>query len=215
MGIDRSLMNRSSIPFLIILFALLGACSMPRIIILNDPLSADEHIKLGRIYEAQGKLDLAAPQYEAAVKRDPASVSSLLLLGDLSFRTGNFKTAESAYKKAIALQPENGDIYNNLCWVYLKRNRKIGKAEELITTALAKTPEHRAYYLDTLGVVLLRRDRAAESIAALQEAVALMPRDQTAYLAEAYAHLAEAFRKNGDEARAGEAEKAGEALSGQ
>ncbi len=193
--------------FAAVMIAFLCGCSLPRIIILNDPLSAAEHDKLGRIYESQGKLDLAAQQYQAAIKQDPKSVSSYLLLGDLSYRTKNYPEAESAYQKAIKLQPENGDIYNNLCWVYLEQNGSMEKAEALIKKALAVTPAHRAYYLDTWGVVLLRKGRTAESIAALKEAVELLPKEDAANIAEAYGHLAESSRAAGDEASALEAEK--------
>ncbi len=189
---------------------LLCGCSIPKIVVLHDPLSAEEHDNLGKIYESQGKLDLAGQQYRAAVKIDPKSAIPLLLLADLSFRTKQYSEAESSYKKAIKLQPENGDIYNNLCWVYLEQNAGIEKAEDLIRTAMAKTPQHRAYYLDTLGVVFLRQGRGPEAIAALKEAVLLLPKDNPAYLGEAYAHLAEAYRSAGDELNAREAEKEAE-----
>lgn len=188
----------------------LGGCSLPRIIILNDPLSAEEHNNLGRIYESQEKFDLAAQQYREALKKDKKSVPALLLLGDLSYRTKNYSEAESAYKKAIKLQPENGDIYNNLCWVYLEQHAGIEKAEDLIKKAITITPEHRAYYLDTFGVVLLRLGRIAESITALKEALELLPKDNAGYLAEAYLHLSEAYRTAGDTAMAGEAEQSAE-----
>lgn len=177
----------------------LASCSLPRIIILNDPLSVEEHDKLGVIYESQQKYELAAEQYRAALKKDPASIRSLLLLGDLSFRMKNYYGAESAYKKAIKLQPENGDIYNNLCWVYLEQHTALDKAGTLIGIAMTKTPEHRAYYLDTMGVILLRIGRTADSITALKEAVESLPKDNYAYLSEAYQHLAEAYRTAGDE----------------
>jgi tetratricopeptide (TPR) repeat protein len=191
------------------LFALLllSGCSLPRIIILNDPLSAGEHNNLGRSYESQGKFDLAAKQYREALKKDKKSVPALLLLGDLSYRTKNYEEAESAYKKAIKLEPGNGDVYNNLCWVYLEQHTRMEKAEELIRKALILTPEHRAYYLDTLGVVLLRQGRTAESITALKEALELLPEDKAGHLAEAYLHLAEAYRAAGDAASASGAEQ--------
>jgi tetratricopeptide (TPR) repeat protein len=193
-----------------ILLLTLSGCSLPKIIILNDPLSAAEHDNLGRIYESQGKFDLAAQQYRSALKQDSKSLPSLLLLGDLSFRTKNYPEAESSYEKAIKLQPGNGDIYNNLCWVYLEQNVELGKAGELIEKAMTTTPEHRAYYLDTKGMVLLRRGNAPESIAAFNEALELLPKDNAAYLVEAYTHLAEAYRAAGDPLNADKAEQAAE-----
>ncbi len=183
----------------------ISSCSLPRVIILNDPLSVEEHNKLGGIYESQQKYDLAAEQYRAALKKDPKSTTSLLLLGDLSFRMKNYSDAESAYKKAIKLQPENGDIYNNLCWVYLEQHTSTDKAETLIRKAITETPEHRAYYLDTMGVVYLRLGRIPESISALKEAVELLPKGNSTYLAETYQHLAEAYRAAGDDLNAGTA----------
>jgi Tfp pilus assembly protein PilF len=194
----------------IITMSILYSCSLPRIIILKDPLSAEEHDKLGGIYESQGKFDLAAQQYREALKRDPKSLSSLLLLGDLSYRTKNYSEAESSYKRAIKLQPDNGDIYNNLCWVYLQQNTGLEKADGLIRSAIAMTPAHRAYYLDTLGMVLLLSGRIQESIAALRESVDLLPQDNTVFLAEAYGHLAEAYHAAGESINALNAEMAAE-----
>lgn len=188
----------------------LHGCSLPKIIFLHDPLTAEEHNSLGRIYESQGKPDLASQQYRAAIKQDPRYAPSLLLLGDISYKLENYSEAESAYRKAIKLQPENGDIYNNLCWVYLSQEKNLEKAEELVRMAMARTPEHRPYYLDTQGMILLRQGRTAEAVAALREAADLLPRDAPAYLAEAHAHLAEAYRAAGNEAGAREAEQSAE-----
>jgi tetratricopeptide (TPR) repeat protein len=59
-------------------------------------------------------------------------------------------------------------------------------------------------------VVLLRLGRIAESIGALKEAIELLPKENAANMAEAYGHLAEAYRTAGDEAGALEAEKSAE-----
>jgi tetratricopeptide (TPR) repeat protein len=188
----------------------LSGCSLPRIAILNDPLSAEEHANLGRIYESQEKYDLAVQQYREAVRKDKKSAPALHLLADLSYKTENYSEAESAYKKAIKLEPGNGDLYNNLCWVYLDQHAGSEMTEELVRKALITTPEHRACYLDTLGVVLLRLGRTGESITALNEAVELLPKDQAGLLAEAYRHLAEAYRTAGDTVNALEAERSAE-----
>ncbi len=182
-----------------------NGCALPRIIILNDPLSVEEHDNLGRIYESQGKEDLALLQYRAAVKKDPGHVRSWLLLGDLSYKRGVFGEAETAYKKALSRQPENGDIANNLAWTYVMQNKRLSKAEELVKEALTLTPDHKPYYLDTLGMVLLRLGKVQEAIAALKEAVSSLPEDKPGYLAEAFAHLAEAYTTAGDAVRADEA----------
>jgi Tfp pilus assembly protein PilF len=184
---------------------LLFACSLPRIIVLHDPLTADEHDKLGRVYESQGKLDLAAEQYREALKQDKNHLPSLLLLGDLSYRRMDYPEAESAYTKAIKLDPKNGDVRNNLAWVYIRTGRDLDKAKELITQALALDTSHRPYYLDTLGVVLLKLGKATEAIAALKESVETLPKDGRDLLSEAEGHLADAYKAAGDETKYQEA----------
>jgi Tfp pilus assembly protein PilF len=196
-------------------FVCLGAllfssgCSLPRIIILKDPLSAEEHIRLGSIYQNQGKIDLAEQQYREAVHKDSKSVHALRLLGDLSFTVKKYSEAESAYKKAIKLQPQDGDLYNNLCWVYLERNIHIDWAEELIEKAIAATPDHQPYYLDTKGIIFLKQGKNAEATAEFLKAIALLPADRAGFQKEIYKHLAEAYRAAGDTAKAVDAQEQG------
>jgi Tfp pilus assembly protein PilF len=201
------LIHSVSCALLSLALLVLAGCSLPRIIVLNDPLSVDEHINLGKIYESQQKDDLAEQQYLDALHKDQNNLSALLLLGDLSFRIKKYSEAETAYRKAVRLQPENGDIYNNLCWVFLNRNDHIEEAQELISRALSLTPEHRAFYLDTQGVIFLRLGKISEAIITLEEAVALLPTDNATYLVETYVHLSDAYRSSGDMNKAREAEQ--------
>jgi tetratricopeptide (TPR) repeat protein len=183
--------------FLTVSVFLLSSCSLPRIIVLHDPLTAEEHDNLGRIYESQGKSDLALEQYREALRQDKKHLPSLLLLGDLLYRASDYAGAEETYAKALKLDPKNGDVLNNLAWVYVRTGRKLDKAKELVSEALALNPSHRPYYLDTLGVVLLKLGDAAEAITALQEAVDTLPKDRQDLLAEAQEHLEEAKRQAG------------------
>jgi Tfp pilus assembly protein PilF len=197
--------------FLIVTAVLfLFGCSLPRIIVLHDPLTANEHGDLGRAYESEGKLDLAAEQYREALKKDPKHLPSLLLLGDLSYRVKDYDEAASAYAKALKLDPRNADVRNNLAWVYIQTGRRLDRAKELVTEALELNPGHRAYYLDTLGVVLLKTGKAAEAITALRESVDTLPKDRPELLAEAEGHLADACRAAEEAAQRGREKRAGQ-----
>lgn len=182
-------------------------CSLPRIIILHDPLTTEEHDNLGRIYESEGKFDLATEQYREALKKDPQHVASLLLLGDLSYRMKDYADAESAYTKAIKLDAHNADVRNNLAWVYIQTGTRLDKAKELTTEALALNPGRRPYYLDTLGVVLLKLGNVSEATTVLKESVDTLPKDSPELLAEAEGHLADAYKAAGDETKYNEALK--------
>jgi len=180
---------------------LLAGCALPRVIVLHDPLSAVEHDRLGRIYESQADFGQAREQYRMALEQDRKHLPSLLLLGDLSFKLKDYREAESAYRKALELDPENGDACNNLAWVYIQTGRNFGEAKTLVDRALKANPAHRSYYLDTLGVLLLKTGDAPGAIKALSESLETLPQDRPELLAEAKEHLAEASRAAVQETR--------------
>ncbi len=190
---------------LITLTLFLSGCSMPKIIVLHDPLSAEEHLRLGSIYEQQGKTDLAREQYRMAAAQDPKHARAWALVGDLSYRLGDLRDAEKAYGKALDLDPRNGDLRNNLAWVYARQERKLGRARELVERAMELNPGNAPYYLDTLGMVLLKQGELAAAIDAFERSAAAIPREQRSFRAEVYLHLAEAY------AAAGNAEKSSDA----
>ncbi|MEK6745017.1 MAG: tetratricopeptide repeat protein [Nitrospirota bacterium] len=190
--------QNNSLKTILVLALLLSGCSLPKIIVLHDPLSADEHVRLGGIYDTQGKVELARDQYRAAVRQDKKLLRAWALLGDSAFRSKEYEEAEQAYGQALDLDPKNGDLHNNLAWVYVQQDRKLGKAQDLVTAALELNPDHRPYYLDTLGVIQLKLGKVQDAIASLRGSTETIPRDLPDLLAEAYQHLAEAYRAAGD-----------------
>lgn len=192
-------------PLLISLLLLLSGCSLPKIVALHDPLSAEEHVKLGSIYASQGKTALARDQYQAAVKQEPKNARAWSLLGDAAYTLKDYDRAERAYDTAIDLDRSNGDLHNNLAWVFVQQEKKLGTARELVMKALGLNPANRPYYLDTLGCILLKEGKAADAVAVLEESVRTIPPAQTELLSEAYLHLAEAYRITGAKEQADEA----------
>ncbi|MEK7788951.1 MAG: tetratricopeptide repeat protein, partial [Planctomycetota bacterium] len=76
-------------------FSLLTSCALPKIIILDDPLSPEEHINLGVAYEKQGEIDNALKEYRLASKKLPLAY---LYMGNIYFQKNDFDEAESAYR---------------------------------------------------------------------------------------------------------------------
>jgi len=134
-----------------VLFALYGSlvtgCALPRVIVLDDPLSAEEHINLGVAYEQRGELDSAIKQYDVASKNLPLAY---LYLGNVYFQKNDFGEAERYYRKAIREDPKNADAYNNLAWIYYTKKERLDEAESLATKAKELNPEQRGVYEDTL-----------------------------------------------------------------
>lgn len=128
-------------------YLLFSGCSLPRIIILDDKLTPEEHIALGAAYEKKGLFDNAIKEYEAAAKKNPIA---FLYLGNAYFLKNDFDSAEKYYKKTIKEKPEHADAYNNLAWMYYIKRENLVEAESLAVKAVELNPEKKEVYLDTL-----------------------------------------------------------------
>jgi tetratricopeptide (TPR) repeat protein len=131
------------------LFLLAASCALPRIIVLHDPLSPEEHINLGLAYEKKGETENAIREYQQASKELPAAY---VYLGNICFSKGAYVEAEGYYRKAIKKKPDLADAYNNLAWLLYTRGGNIrealGKAKEAV-----KLNPSNAQYTDTLNKI--------------------------------------------------------------
>ena len=130
--------------FLILAFF---GCSIPKIIVLEDPLTPEEHLKLGLAYEKKGEYDLAIREYESASK---SITISYFYLGNAYFQKSEYDKAEASYRKAIRKNPGLADAYNNLAWLLYSQKKDLDEARSLALKAIALNPEGKATYLDTL-----------------------------------------------------------------
>lgn len=128
-------------------FLLLSSCAMPRIIILNDPLSPEEHINLGVAYERKGELDNALKEYKAASNELP---SAYLYIGNVYFKKNDLDEAEYYFRKAVSKDPANADAHNNLAWVSYLKKENLDEAEALAIKAIELNPSKKDIYQDTL-----------------------------------------------------------------
>ena len=133
---------------------LLAGCSLPRIIVLEDPLSPEEHLSLGVAYERKGEWESAIKEYEAASRKLPMAYT---YLGNVYFQKNEFQVAEEYYRKAIKKDPENADAYNNLAWLYFTKKEQLEEAEQLALKAMELNPSKRDIYQDTLDQIKAAR----------------------------------------------------------
>lgn len=133
-----------------ILFLLFSGCSFPRIIILKDPLTPEEHLNLGVAYERQGDLDNAIREYKMAARKIPRAY---LYLGNSHLQKKEWKQAEEYYQIAIKKEPDNADAFNNLAWLYYTIGEKLADAQRLAQRAIELNPAKAAIYQDTLEKV--------------------------------------------------------------
>ncbi len=125
----------------------IASCSLPRLVVLDDPLSPEEHLNLGVTYEMNGELDNALEEYKKASKTIPRAYT---YIGNIFFKKGELKNAEIYYKRAIEQAPYPADACNNLAWLYYTEMKNLDEAEELALKALHLDPSKQDIYQDTL-----------------------------------------------------------------
>jgi tetratricopeptide (TPR) repeat protein len=174
--------RRALSPALALASLLAGCGHLPVLIVPRDPLSAEEHARLGASYEAQGLRREAGEQYGAAVRKDPAYASGWMAYGNFSFDGGDLKNAENSFRRVLKLSPRHAAADNNLAMVYLAQGVKLDEAERLAREALAQEGPLKPYILDTLANVDLKRKRCSEARADLDQAQAAAPPGDAAVL---------------------------------
>ncbi len=132
---------------LLVLSLGMGGCALPKIIVLKDPLTPEEHLALGVAYEKKGEFEGAIKEYGLAVKKIPLAN---LNLGNVYFQKGDLGLAEKYYRRAIEKEPGHPGAYNNLAWLYYTKRERLGEAEELALKAMELNAEKNPIYQDTV-----------------------------------------------------------------
>jgi tetratricopeptide (TPR) repeat protein len=103
--------------------------------------------------------------------------SSYIDLGVMYINRGKLKDAETAYKKAITIEPAYAYSYINLADLYRQQGRDV-EGEKLLRMALTYNPNSAELY-HALGLLLTRQKRRSEAIEALERASQLAPQNET------------------------------------
>ena len=139
--------------------ALIGAATLAgcsHLVILHDPLGADEHADLGVAYESRGEPALAAREYRAALRLDPRLARARVNLGNLSAARGDWRGAERCYRRALRDSAADWDAMNDLAYALLRRGRGLDEARALARRAVAAGGPRDSIYRATLAEIEAR-----------------------------------------------------------
>ncbi|HTU46558.1 MAG TPA: tetratricopeptide repeat protein [Bryobacteraceae bacterium] len=92
----------------------------------------------------EGMVRRAIEQYKIVTEKDPKDIDSLVWLGRLERIAENSVDAEAAFKKVLAMDPENEDAITGLASVYSDRG-DARTASGLLEKLTKKNPSARAY----------------------------------------------------------------------
>ncbi len=154
----------------LLVLLLAGGCSrIPRIIVLEDPLTAAEHVELGVAYERKGELDLAQREYGRALRKDAKFYRARVNLGNIFLAKKEYGKARKEYLLALELRPGDADASNNLSWAAIFSGEGIGEALTRMESVVSGPNGRQPTLLDTLGVLRMRANHPGEA----EEAFAL------------------------------------------
>ena len=156
------------------------------------PNFPEAHSNLGRIYQEQGKIDLAEQQYRKALDVDPQYSTAMVRLGSVYYTKGEYEAAIDNYKQAIKVNSGNSTAHYRLGEAYAALGR-YDDAIKALNTSIAQNP-NSAPAMDKLGEVYEMQGNTAAAINQYRKAILTKPEYNPAYL-----KLANVFEQRGDE----------------
>ena len=138
------------------------------------------HVTLGDTLRGLERFSDAIGPYNQALTLidDPGSQHWIVFFarGIAHERTDQWEKAESDFRRALELRPEQPQVLNYLGYSFLEMQENLDEALDLIERAVALRPDS-GYIIDSLGWGLYRLGRYGEAVGHMERAVELMPID--------------------------------------
>ncbi|MBJ6373050.1 tetratricopeptide repeat protein [Sedimentitalea arenosa] len=146
----------------------------------DRPTLAPVHSALGDIQRQQENYAAAVAAYDKALQYSDEGANArwfLLYARGISHeRLKHWDEAESDFRAALEINPEQPQVLNYLGYSLVERREKLDEALDMIERAVAARPDS-GYIVDSLGWVLYRLGRYEEAVGHMETAVELMPVD--------------------------------------
>ena len=145
---------------------------------------------LADFFRINEQCDKAIKKYENVSKLKTNSGDIFRKLGICYEQTDQTQKAETAFGRALELNPNDSGALNYLGYWWADEGRNLKEAMELITKAVQLYPEN-GYYADSLGWVYFKIGNTKKAVTWLERAVELAPDDAVIHdhLGDVYWHL--------------------------
>lgn len=130
-------------------------------------------LELAVSYFEQDKVTIALDELKLSLAADPNYAEAYNLRGLIYTRLNDDQLAEESFRRAMALNPRDGNVLHNFGWMLCQRAR-YPEAEQRFSQALA-IPSYggRAKSLMTMGLCQVRAGKLADAEQSLQRAYEL------------------------------------------
>jgi tetratricopeptide (TPR) repeat protein len=123
---------------------------------------------LADIHAAQGSVENAKADLQAAIDRNPREVANYLALDTLYEKEGNWERAKKVCERAHEVDPDSPIVANNLAYLYLEHGGDVNVALSLAQMARQKMP-NSPNTAGTLGWAYYKFGSPESAIVQLQE----------------------------------------------
>lgn len=138
---------------------------------VKENLSVEDSVELGVLLEKKGQWDESLKRYYDALRESSETPIALFNIGNVYLRVGHLDDAELAYRKAIELNKDFPDCYNNMACLFI-RKKDYEKAHIFVDKALALDVNKRFFYLDTKAQIFYAQNKFEDAVAAFYKAEA-------------------------------------------
>lgn len=173
----------------------------------ESPDSAQVQIRIGQLERQRHNWKAAIEAFEKAHQLDPKIKGIDALIGVVQDESGDKTTAIASYRKALAENPDNPLIMNNIAYLLTETGGDLAEANRMATDSLRKAPQN-ASMKDTLGWVEVKQGNVAAALPVFSSLI----RDNPDNVTFRY-HYAVALLRSGD--RTGAKQQLEQALSKQ
>lgn len=140
----------------------------------------------------QQQYEPAMKAYNRALKLQPDDIDILYMRSLLAEKIGNISQMEQDLRRILQIEPQNANALNALGYGLTEYTNRFEEAYQLIKQALILKPNEH-YILDSMGWILYKMGRYAESLAYLRKAQAKQADPEIA------AHLGEVLWMTGEQ----------------
>ncbi len=162
-----------------------------RALIAEDPADLLAYSTLGGVLSQHEEYAEAVTVFETAVagitKPERQHWNLFYRLGIAYERTKQWPKAETAFKKALEISPDQADVLNYLGYSWIDQGINLDEGLAMIRKAVELSPR-KGYIIDSLGWAYFKLKRYDDAVRELERAVEILPRDAVLndHLGDAY-----------------------------
>ena len=132
-----------------------------------NPNSAETHQYYSMLLTTLGYHKKALKEAEFAHQLDPLNAPISYILSFIYFNNNQLNLAIEQHKKTLVIDPEFGDTWNSLAWIYLK-SAEFEKSMEIFNKSL-NDPAYKAKAVSGLGYAYAKLEQIEKSMAYLKQ----------------------------------------------